>query len=200
MSQGKTSNGSPMRIAPEYDVNDWLRLTFRTEHDWQKGIDILEDRIRGRFLTPISFVERWPHSGFAVLALDCLLIETIQQFHEGVPETPYKQSKSYFTTFLTESRFGQYFDKKMATKFYLQFRNGILHQAEVKGNSKVLTREGSPLVRYTDDRKGLVINRKLFHQELIRAFEDYINRLRQQANKELRQNFKKKMDHICRVP
>jgi len=83
--------------------------------------------------------------------------------------------------------------------FYKQIRCGILHQAEVEGNSRVLIRKDIPLVKYTDDRKGLVINRKLFHQQLMREFEAYIARLREKSNQELRNRFKTKMDYICRV-
>ena len=199
MSQGNANGDLPMRISPQYNVNDWLKLTFSTEDEWQEAIEMLEDRIRGRFLDIIHLIEGEIYAGFAVLALDCLLIETLQQFREGVSETPRGQSKSYFTSFLTEGYFGQYFDEKMAIMFYRQIRCGILHQAEVKGSSRVLIRWGTPLVKYTNDRKGLVINRKLFHQQLIQEFEDYINRLREPSNQELRGNFKKKMDYICKA-
>ena len=199
MSQSNANGDLPMRISPQYCVNDWRKLTFSTEDEWQRGINMLEDRIQSRFLDVINLIEREIYAGFAVLALDCLLIETLQQFREGVFETPCGQSESYFTSFLTQGSFGRYFDEKMAKTFYRQIRCGVLHQAEVKGSSRILIRRGTPLVKYTNDRKGLVINRKLFHQQLIHEFEDYINRLRQPSNQELRVNFKKKMDYICKV-
>ena len=188
-----------MRISPRYTVDDWQKLSFSTEEEWQKAIDILEDRIRGRFLEPISQIEGYTYAGFAILALDCLLIETLQQFREGVHETPQGQSKAFFVRFLTETSFGTHFSEEMAKVFYDQIRCGILHQAEVKGSSRILIREDIPLVKYTDDRKGLVINRKLFHQQLVREFEAYIAELREPSNQKLRVRFKKKMDHICRI-
>jgi len=188
-----------MRITPRYTVKDWKALDFSTEEGWQKAIDIFEDRIRGRFLKPISCIERYIYAGFVVLAIDCLLIETLQQFHEGVHTTPGGQYETFFVRFLTETSFGNYFDKEMAEMFYQQIRCGILHQAEVKSNSNVSIRKEIPLVKYTDDRKGLVMNRKLFHQQLVREFEAYIARLRDLSNQELRARFKKKMNYVCRL-
>jgi len=188
-----------MRISPRYTDDDWRKLSSSTEDEWQKAIDIFEDRVRGRFLEPIFRIEKYNYAGFAVLALDCLLIETLQQFREGVPRTPSRQSETFFVRFLTETSFGSYFTKEMAEKFYTQIRCGILHQAETKKSSRVVLKEDVPLVKYIDDRKGLVINRKLFHQQLVREFEDYVARLREPSNQELRRSFRKKMNYICRV-
>jgi hypothetical protein len=87
----------------------------------------------------------------------------------------------------------------MATKFYKQIRCGILHQAEIKKSSKILIRDNIPLVRYSDDNQGLIIQRNLFHKQLVDEFESYIEKLRLPEYKELRKNFKKKMDYICRL-
>ena len=190
-----------MRISPRYTDDAWQKLSFstETEDDWQTAIDIFEDRFRGRFMEPISRIEKYNYAGFVVLALDCVLIETLQQFRKGVRSTPPREGETFFVDFLTETSFGSYFTtKKMAEKFYQQIRCGILHQAEAKENSRV-RKEDVPLVKYTNDRKGLVINRKLFHQQLVREFEDYVARLREPSNQELRKSFKKKMNYICRV-
>jgi len=183
-----------MRISPQYTDADYKRLTFSAESEWQTAIDIFEDRIFGRFLKFVSYIEGYTYAGFAVLALDCLLIETLQQFHEGVAETPRRCSETFFVRFLTKTSFG--FTEDQAKKFYNDIRCGILHQAEVKGSSKVRV-DTMPLVKYTDDRKGLVINRKLFHQQLVHEFKDYVARLRNGTDQQLRDNFKKKMEYIC---
>ena len=189
-----------LRISPRHTVKDWGALDFSTEEEWRKAIGIFEDRIRGRFLEPISRIEEYTYAGFAVLALDCLLIEVLQQFREGVPRTPRGQSKAFFVHFLTKTSFGSYFTtKKMAEVFYHQIRCGILHEAEAEGSSKILIRRNIPLVKYTEDGGGLVINRELFHQQLVWEFEAYIAKLREPSNQKLRGNFRAKMDHICRV-
>jgi len=143
-------------------------------------------------------IECYEHAGFAVMALDCLLIETLQQFREGKAETSGNKSKDYFVRFLTDTAFGDFFTKEMAIKFYQQIRCGILHQAETKENSRLLIREHTPLVAQTPDGRGLIINRRLFHSQLVRVFDEYISSLRDPSHAELRSNLRKKMDHICR--
>ena len=130
-----------------------------------------------------------------MFALDCLLIESLQQFKTGVEETPFRKCGEYFEAFLTAPEFDKHFDKDTALKFYNQFRCGILHQAEIKKSSRVL-RYG-PLVRPTQDGEGLIINRKRFHAELRRAFAAYLRALRQ-GDQTLRENARKKMHFICR--
>jgi hypothetical protein len=187
-----------MKISPKYDVEHWRALDFSTEADWQKAVDILWDRLNGRFLEPIALMEGHGFAGFAVMALDCLLIETLQQFREGEPETPYKKGEEYFIRFLTKSPFGRFFDEAMAQMFYRQIRNGILHQAETKETS-LIHKRGPDLVKLTEDDKGLSINRDLFHEQLVQVIRDYIEELRNPVNSDLRISFRKKMDFICRV-
>ena len=195
-----TQYNDVMRISPQYSVDDWKTLTFSNEKDWQKAIVIFEDRIRGRFLKFIDLIKDCKFSGFAVLALDCLLIETLQQFREGEEKTPEGKSKDYFVRFLTETSFGEFLTQDTAKKFYYQIRCGILHQAEVKENSLVRIRQNEPLVKSTEDDKGVVVNRKLFHEQLVKVFEEYLSYLRDPSNEDERDKFKKKMDYICRVP
>jgi hypothetical protein len=192
-----------MRISPRYSDDDWKALDLAKEEGWQKGIDILEDRIRGRFLDMIARIQSAEFAGFAILALDCLLAETMQQFRDGLSESPSGRgaNERFFVKFLRSTRFGRFFDDdQKAIMFYKQIRCGILHQAEVKASSLVVIDPHAPLVRLTDDGKGLVINRWLFHQELAACFDEYVRDLRKQQNAALRQAFKTKMDYICRVP
>jgi len=195
----------PLRIAPSrygghWTVEHWKALDFSTEEGWQRAIDIFEDRIRGRFLGMVEAIQDYEFSGFAVMALDCLLIETLQQFYEGRAET-LGQSGKYFRRFLTRTSFGAFFDTKKAALFYRSIRCGILHQAEIKGSSRILIRPGIPLVTWAEDGNGLVINRLLFHEQLECEFSHYVAHLRQNdpPDEELRRSFKCKMDVICKV-
>jgi hypothetical protein len=162
------------------------------------SIAIFYDRINGRFLAPISKIEKYNFSGFVVMALDCLLIETLQQFVEGKAKTPNNGGKEYFQKYLTKY-IGEPFDNQMAGMFFKQIRCGLLHQAEVHKNSLIRRTEDLPITKYTEKKTGLITNRIKFHERLKDAIEHYIEELRDPQNKELRNNFRKKMDYICRV-
>ena len=60
---------------------------------WKTAIDIFEDRVEGRFLKQIEILagkndgKIREFSGFAIIALDCLLIETLRQFYRGSKRT-----------------------------------------------------------------------------------------------------------------
>lgn len=187
----------PMKISPTYSIADWKKLDFSAEGDWPTAVAIFEDRIRGRFLDMVDKIEDRPFAGFAVLALDCLLIETLQQFYEGTSETPYKKGEEYFVNFLTRTAFNEHFDKEQAQLFYDHIRCGILHQAETKEGS--LIHLNGPLVILTSNPKSIVINRKKFHKKLLEVFERYLSQLKDPSNGELRDNFKRKMNYICRL-
>jgi hypothetical protein len=107
--------------------------------------------------------------------------------------------KKYFIKFLTETSFCEYFDSHNAGMFYEQIRCGILHHAEIEKSSLIRADRDSPLVSYTDDREGLIINRRKFYDELKKVFDEYVASLRDPANETIRKNFIRKMDYICRV-
>lgn len=190
-----------MRISRNYTVEDWKSLTFAEEKDWCQAVDIFRDRMETRFLSFVRLIEKNEYAGFAVLALDCLLIETLQQFFCGKKETPRGKNKEYFIHFLTNTSFSQYFDKDKATRFYECIRCGILHQGEVKGNSRVLIGKEVPLARLPNNGNGLIINRRLFHKELLKVYEDYASKILNCGNESqiLRANFRRKMDYICQI-
>ncbi len=77
-----------MKIAPRVEVADWKALDLSTpdSSDWERAIWIFEQRIRGRFADVVAFLlaedENQPPAdrkfGFAVLSIDCLLVETLE--------------------------------------------------------------------------------------------------------------------------
>lgn len=181
----------------DWTVAHYKAIDFNTEEGWQTAIDIFEDRIRSRYLNIVASIEDLPDSGFAVMGLDCLLIETLEQTRKGVAETPRGQGKKYFVDFLTTTSFQSSFSQDLAGHFYELIRCGILHQAEIKGSSRIRTDCDLPMVQPSPDKTGLIINRRKFHRKLVCVFEDYIDLLRNPVNQAERKNFRKKMDAIC---
>ena len=217
-----------MWIAPSRDSEilnwtdeHWKVLTFASEHDWDVAVAIFEDRIKYRYLDAIEVLQKddtahyWEHKqrrfGFAMLALDCLLIETLAQFYSGLKssdearETLRLNNTEFYVKFLIEKSFilKSAFDKPAALAFYRTIRCGILHQAETKEDSLIrfLNDENNSdkLFKLSDDKKSLKIYWSNFHQIVKSEFETYCAHLRRNDGPDdLRGNFKKKMDFICR--
>jgi len=194
-----------MQIAPGVDATVWhgLKLDDPASADWDKAVDILAARIRDRYIQPVDFLiaaeENKPPSerryGFTVLAIDCLLVETLAAFIEGLEDTD-GESKRIFRSFLrTRKQFAADFSNdEIANKFYKQFRCGILHQAETGGSSRVWS--VGPLLWVNGD--SITVNRNKFHDSLKEEFQTYLTELRDPKNSTSRSNFRKKMDFISR--
>lgn len=192
-----------MEIAPGIQASEWLalRLEEADSPDWGKAVSIFEARIRARYLEPVDILlkldeDRPPTSrrfGFTILAIDCLLVETLQSFRLGLTDTRWK-SKEMFRQFLTQRpRFQKYFDVKRAEDFYENVRCGILHLAELRGGWRVWS-VGRMIEALAS---GWRVNRSAFHQAMVGEFEDYMLALANVKAIDLRGNFRHKMEYIC---
>lgn len=193
-----------MEIAKDVLNLDYQELELDIKFDsadWNIAINYLEKRINERFIEPINKliemeanlnpVER--KFGFSVLALDCLLLETIQCFYEGVTDSSY-DSKNIYKRFLTQREgFKEHFDDKLANEFYHKFRCGVIHQAQTSLDSKIWS-VGKLISK---NNNYTIVNRILFHQKITEVFNNYIKELRLKKDFILLNNFKTKMDFIA---
>jgi len=195
-----------MEIAKGIQSTDYLKLNLdisNISNEWNTAFDYLEKRITERFINPINKLmeaedDSQPYEktfGFAILALDCLLLETIQSFYEGITNSKGK-SKGIFIRFLTQQEgFKEDFTtNQLAEDFYYKFRCGILHQTQTGSDTKVWS--VGKLVSQSGN--FLIINRVKFHQNIISVFNNYLTQLREKDNSNLLKNFKVKMDYIAR--
>lgn len=194
-----------MYIAPGIPRDEWLNLKLDDEKssDWNRAIEIFVERIASRYLEPVDLLveedrKRIPierRYGFSILAIDCLLIETLQLFRDGLTDTKHK-SKEMFKKCLTEREgFRKHFNETQAERFFYDFRCGILHQAEVMGPS-LLWSVGLLKGKKSDGTP--YINRTRIHEVLKEELKRYSDELRDPANLELRRNFRTKMDFVAR--
>ncbi len=193
------SQSTHMRISRNYSVQDWKRLRFASEADWEQAVAIFQDRLETRYLEHIRAILPRSTSGFAVLALDSALIETLEQFRRGKPKTPKRQGQQYFEAFLTQTAFSEHFDVALASVFYKTIRCGLLHQSEAEGTSRIKRAGGRPLVTYTVDHTGVVINTRRFHELLEQVIRDYAAQIRTPDSTIARDAFRRKMNYICRI-
>jgi hypothetical protein len=192
-----------MKIAPGIEAADWKAIDLSTPDspNWDRAIWIFEQRIRGRYADVVSFLlaedeKRAPRDrkfGFAILSIDCLLVETLEAFRQGLTDTRWK-SEQLFTAFLSQRpAFRSFFTGNLASRFYKDFRCGILHNAQVFGTGLVWS--VGPLLTVNGDR--IIVNRTAFHEAVMQELGEYLNELRDTAKRELRNNFRRKMDFIA---
>lgn len=212
------------KISPNYTSTDWpADLADRNSPNWDKAIDIVRDRFEGRYLKPLEVLTDHEDKsvrtnvGFIVMSIDCLLIETLTQFYLGLVQTEdkyyYKNSDSNFKFnwqafrdfFKHSNNFSAFKgDDDLCKQFFKQIRCGLLHQAESKFNSviNIKRKELVTKIDSTDVTKGLIINRKIFHEALCDDFKQYFENLikpdsQNIFSESLRDNCNKKMIAIC---
>ena len=196
-----------MRIAGEFRASEWktlrARLVTGVADAWREAADILDRRIRGRYLAHARRLLDEPYSGFAILAIDSGVIEALEQFRRGVPQTPDRQSTAFFKAFLTQTRFKAHFTEATAGLFFSTIRCGILHQAEAKQDSLVKKSSSRPVAVLSKSGSGIIINARRFHEELEAALEDHkaalVDDAPSKAREDLRSAFIRKMDAITRT-
>ncbi len=197
-------NQHVIEIAPGIKASQWTQLDLDDPNslDWGKAIQIFEKRIEDRYITPVDLLieaerEKSPKQrrfGFTILAIDCLLVETLQAFREGMKDTRNK-SKVMFRTFLTSRPefMTSFTTRSIAERFYDDFRCGVLHQAEIKGKSRVWSVGNLA----TTSQDSLTVNRTKFHAALKIEFRRYLKELSDSEEIKLRENFRTKMNFIC---
>lgn len=206
-----------MRIAPRagygyWFVDDWA--VAKKGNDWATMIQIFQDRINFRYLKAIQeLIEadyRQPtrRFGFSILALDCLLIETLAQFYDGFKNSEEARNElklnntQYYVRFLTQTSFvlKGFFDPASAELFYKTIRCGILHQAETKRRSKILLKKGDLPFEVTDQGKGITVYRLRFHELVEEEFSEYCTCLKNDNPIGYRGKFNTKMNYVCKLP
>jgi hypothetical protein len=183
------SQPKPMRLSPNFSVDDWTGLGFKTEEDWLTAIDLVEDRIRQRFITWIDRLLKREFAGFATLALDCLLLETLYGFLNGGST---RDTKGAYMVILTGPAFQ--FDATLAEAFYYNIRCGIVHDTETRKGWLVRMTTQKQIVE--KDISGVfILNRTIFHQALRGVFEDWLAKLRA-GDMAMRDAMRRRMNEI----
>ncbi|MBQ4859244.1 hypothetical protein [Pseudoalteromonas sp. MMG007] len=150
--------------------------TFKAENDKDSIIEFLKQRYEERFIAP--FENNSLKHGFSMMAVSCLMVESLISMQKGVNETSDmrddENKKIYpsklFEEFFTNSNHLNSFTG-LGYEFYKNIRCGILHQAESTNGWRV--RRDGKLVNKTDK----VINATKFLKALKMELSDYLDLL-----------------------
>jgi hypothetical protein len=183
-------------------ANNWpaSRVMHALAHNDKQGlIQFLQARYTDRFFDPISQLIKSAEmkgSGFSIMALCCLLIESIEALWDGLPssnrhelkncqslspppeyEVPEpewpRSNEDVFTAFFCNPRFRACFGAIDGSVFYKAIRNGLLHQAQTKGGWII-----SATATEIWDANGKTINRDRFFEALLKSFDAFLDELR----------------------
>src|SRR3972149_10288935 len=178
-------------LARGFTIADYLELRPRLDPDipetdeWERVLAAFRTRIEERFLEAIPDLARHDNlpdaerpivAGFAILTLDCLIIDALQSFREGRISTGDKTTASSFRNFLRRQRFSSSLSKSDCYLFYRDVRNGLLHNGETRGNWKIRFGLGTMLVK--DLTTGTrTIDRHVFHKAIVDEFDEFFQAL-----------------------
>ncbi len=202
-----------MRIAGSRTDEDWKArkslLQKGGKEAWAQAFDdFFMGRLQTRYFDPIEALcnsRKVNGEGFAIVALQCSLIEFLGATIEGksyrhkTKETKlgrfeYDGSKAMFMRFLTSvPPFKTVFDRSLAKNFYEGVRCGLLHEASTKNGWTIRTRCGvaGPFV---DPKKKIV-----FRDDLQRAFAEFVEWYRAALleRNDYQAAFIRKFDSLC---
>jgi len=228
-----------IKIAGKLTIKDWIDLVgnleesevtidYNSNEKWSLAFYFFEERIRTRYLNPINAILKMPDKsgeGFAVVNLQCSLIETIESFINGWIYHNDKDSKISIGWYLrkiekenrhkiqidpviflkNEHIFISFFKERKpfcglgvdGLDFYKSVRCGLLHETQTK-NGWIIRVDGPNSI----DNK--IIYRNNFQRELEDLIIDYKSsivedkKLNNIESVELRKNFISKFNHICK--
>lgn len=184
-----------LRLAANWTVRR-VRKCMRKRERTQL-VQFLRERHHERFFGPILLLRNSSGNnhgyGFAMMALCSLLVETMQSYKDGLPTTFGPELEKLKNTKQVPSRYAippslrvngkktferffrshrPRFPKLSGSRFYKNIRNGLLHQGQTKAGW-IITKQGTTVC----DGRCKTIYRDRFSEELMNAFEDYLERL-----------------------
>lgn len=218
-----------MKIASELTVEQWEKLVgtekditidYRSNEKWDEAYIFFEQRINTRYLNPINAILNIKDNsgeGFAVVNLQCSLIETIESFINGciseyniiTRKTEWKNEEIIIFNSNKEI-FKSFFENRIPIKelnigggdFYNSVRCSLLHETQTKNNWKI-KKAISHTESYEEKDGFKIIYRENFQEDLIKLLERYKDVIVNGGefdgipDYELRENFISKFNHIC---
>lgn len=164
--------------------------SFVEEQESQKIIDFVRQRFTERYIDPMR-VEREKKNGFTIMAVSCLMIESLESFYQGWSDSNRKSQLAFCSFFDRNKNFA--FIQGHSEAFYKCVRCGILHQGETTKGWHI--RRKGPV--FTEKTK--TINAKRFHDEIEVALNNYCAFLENSDwNSDIWKNLRNKMKVVCK--
>lgn len=168
----------------------------QADEGWSKKPAFIQRRLNERYIAPIRRMKIETKNGFLIMAVCCLLIETLESFYQGHEDTKGASGTIFKDFFANHARFRAIHDAGLSKSFFEDVRCGILHQGETKGGWTISRSPSCPMFVPGNCADGPKLNATLFHNELSRQIRDYARDLSHPRDSNLRNNFDAKMKRI----
>lgn len=205
-----------MKIAGDLTIEDWKTLQNNLDVNnndfWTKAFEYFDKRMATRYLNPINYISKMKSNdgeGFAVMNLQCSLIETIESFINGwlfdKNNIWNDRQNIKIEGFKNYHIFNSFFEKRKpfdiidGNSFYQSVRCGLLHETQTKDGWRILREKSSIFF----DPQSKTIYWLTFQQELIKfinTYKDCIINCKdfdEISAETLRRNYIAKFNHIC---
>ena len=178
-----------IKISSSITVGDCKR--YIQEKNKEKICSLFEQRFKERYIQPFKGNEN--KHGFSIMAISCLMIEALESFKQGWPNSNSRSALAFSYFFDTSIGFKEMSGHHQA--FYKHVRCGLLHQAETTGGWRIV-RKGN----FVFQPSTLTINATKFHQALEKEFDLYIKTLKQSdMDSSVWKSAIVKLKHTCKV-
>ena len=174
------------QLSSTVSVTEYKKLV--ANKDTVELINFIQQRFNERYIETMR-VDRNKKNGFTIMAISCLMIESLESFYKGWGNSNGKSQLAFCSFFDREKNFD--FIKGYSEEFYKNVRCGILHQGEttygwhIRRNNKIF------------DEKTKTINAKLFHDQVEISLQKYCDELDDKNwDSDIWKNFRKKMKYI----
>ncbi|WP_434031242.1 hypothetical protein [[Pseudomonas] boreopolis] len=173
------------KLSRSCTVADFLSLQNAQNRD--AIAKFVEERFEERYLDPVV-ANPAKKNGFTIMAVSCLMIESLESFRHGWKDTRNKSEKAFSSFFSHWDQFREF--REVSGDFYRHVRCGILHQAETTG--------GWRIVRSGPIRAHTTVNATRFSDSLRQVLHSYGSSLRTDDwGSDSWLAFRKKMEAIC---
>lgn len=155
------------------------------------------NRFYRRYLMPFDEVDTDFNSGFAQMAVCCLMIEAMESFRHGWEDTN-KLKDNHNKKIKGGTIFGDFFQhypefiafKDLGDEFYDSIRCGILHQAETRNGWRLVREDKYPLL----NKEKRIIHSARFRYRMKTSLRKYCREL--EENDGVWSLFKTKMAYV----
>lgn len=205
------------RYKPVRDQRFFNRLHKYSQIDWNNEAKVIGEfkiKLEDWYVKPAKALTHIPDTGFTVLALTCMLIDTLSQFEAGAQQSGrsiFMQwvrkhfrncARTFKTPILKNAGSTDTEVSDYAEALYFAFRCGVLHESHsavysgIVGQKRAFRYHQKGLTTYGDNTPcpTVVIDPGRLLKRVLAVFNDYFEKLLDgdPRHQPLRDNFKKK--------